>query len=87
MGLWDYALSLEETGEYEKAAEIMKRAAEMGEILAKDSLAQYYEKGIGVEQDYVKAAALYEEVALSDEPGVFGGSPKAPHCAAAYALG
>lgn len=85
--LWMHAGSLETRGEYEQAAKIMEKAAQMGEILAQDNLAQYYEKGIGVKQDYAKAAELYEEVALSPEPSIFGGMPKAPHCAAAFALG
>ena len=85
--LWSYAGDLESRGEYEQAAKIMRKAARMGEILAQDSLARYYEKGIGVKQDYVKAAELYARVARSRKPSVFYGFPKAPHCAAAYALG
>ena len=85
--LWEYAESLHDNGDYEKAAKYMKKAARMGEILAQDSLAEYYEKGIGVQQDYVKAAELYAKVARSRKPGVFYGMPKTPHCKAAYALG
>ena len=44
--LWEYAESLRDNGDYENAAKYMKKAARMGEILAQDSLAQYYEKGI-----------------------------------------
>lgn len=85
--LWLYAESLNHQGEFEQSAKLMEKAAQMGEILANDSLARYYENGIGVNRDYIKAAELYEKVAISDEPGVFEGWPKAPHCAAAYALG
>ena len=84
--LWEYAESLHDNGDYEQAAKFMKKAARMGEILAQDSLAGYYEKGVGVQQDYVKAA-LYTQVARSRKPGVFYGLPKTPHCKAAYALG
>ena len=85
--LWEYAESLRDNGDYEQAAKYIKKAARMGEILAQYSLAEYYEKGIGVQQDYAKAAQLYEKVARSRKPGVFYGMPKTPHCAAAYALG
>ena len=85
--LWEYAESLRDNGDYEQAAKYMKKAARMGEILAQDSLAQYYEKGIGVQQDYAKAAELYAKVARSRKPGVFYCLPKTPHCKAAYALG
>ena len=85
--LWEYAESLRGNGDYENAARYMKKAARMGEILARDSLAEYYEKGVGVQQDYVKAAELYAKVACSRKPGVFYGLPKTPHCKAAYALG
>ena len=85
--LWEYAESLHDNGDYEQAAKYMKKAARMGEILAQDGLARYYEKGIGVQQDYVKAAELYAKVARSRKPGVFYGMPKTPHCKAAYALG
>lgn len=85
--LWEYAEGLRDNGDYKQAAKYMKKAARMGEILAQDSLAEYYEKGIGVKQDYVKAAELYAKVARSRKPGVFYGMPKTPHCKAAYALG
>ena len=85
--LWECAESLRDNGDYEQAAKYMKKAARMGELLALDSLAQYYEKGIGVQQDYVKAAELYAKVARSRKPGVFYGLPKTPHCKAAYAHG
>lgn len=87
--LWEYAEGLRDNGDYKQAAKYMKKAARMGEILAQDSLAGYYEKGIGVQQDYVKAADLYAKVARSRKPGVFDGygMPKTPHCKAAYALG
>ena len=85
--LWEYAESLRDNGDCEQAAKYMKKAARMGEILAQDSLAGYYEKGIGLQQDYVKAAELYAKVARSRKPGVFYGMPKTPHCKAAYALG
>ena len=39
--LWEYAESLRDNGEYEQAAKIIKKAARMGEILARDSLAEY----------------------------------------------
>ena len=71
--LWEYAEGLRDNGDYKQAVKYMKKAARMGEILAQDSLAEYYEKGIGVQQDYVKAADLYAKVARSRKPDVFYG--------------
>ena len=46
----------------EKAALCFTKAAELGDVLAKFYLAQCYENGKGVVQDYIKAAELYIEV-------------------------
>jgi TPR repeat protein len=47
---------------HEKAALGFTKAAELGNVLAKFYLAQCYENGKGVAQDYIKAAELYIEV-------------------------
>ena len=66
-----------------------KKEAEQGDVLAKFFVAQCYEKGEETEQDYLKAAELYMEVAeckedlISDDPR----EPFAPQCDAEYALG
>lgn len=66
-----------------------KKEAEEGDVLAKFFVAQCYEKGEETEQDYLKAAELYMEVAeckedlISDDPR----EPFAPQCDAEYALG
>ena len=66
-----------------------KKEAEQGDILAKFFLGQCYEKGEEIEQDYLKAAELYMEVAecreelLCDDPR----EPFAPQCDAEYSLG
>jgi len=46
----------------EKAALCFTKAAALGDVLAKFYLAQCYENGKGVVQDYIKAAELYMEV-------------------------
>jgi TPR repeat protein len=55
-----YRFDFEE--KHEKAAICFTKAAELGDVLAKFYLAERYEKGKGVPQDYVKAAELYMEV-------------------------
>jgi TPR repeat protein len=54
-------------GKYEKAALCLTKAAELGDNLAKYYLAECYEGGKGVVQDYVKAAELYMEVSNCNE--------------------
>lgn len=66
-----------------------KKEAEQGDVLAKFFLGECYEKGEEIEQDYLKAAELYMEVAecrealLCDDPR----EPFAPQCDAEYSLG
>ena len=66
-----------------------KKQADQGDILAKFFVGQCYEKGEETEQDYLKAAALYMEVAeckevlITDDPR----EPLTPQCDAEYALG
>ena len=55
-----YRFDFEE--KHEKAALCLTKAAELGDNLAKYYLAERYEGGKGVVQDYVKAAELYMEV-------------------------
>ena len=55
-----YRFDFEE--KHEKAAICFTKAAELGDVLAKFYLAECYEKGKGVPQDYVKASELYVEV-------------------------
>ena len=52
---------------HEKAALCLTKAAELGDNLAKYYLAECYEGGKGVVQDYVKAAELYMEVSNCNE--------------------
>ncbi|MBQ8287339.1 MAG: SEL1-like repeat protein [Clostridia bacterium] len=54
-------------GKHEKAALCLTKAAELGDVLAKYYLAERYEDGKGVVQDYVKAAELYMEVSNCNE--------------------
>ena len=54
-------------GKHEKAALCLTKAAELGDNLAKYYLAERYEGGKGVVQDYVKAAELYMEVSNCNE--------------------
>ena len=54
-------------GKHEKAALCLTKAAELGDNLAKYYLAECYEGGKGVVQDYVKAAELYMEVSNYNE--------------------
>ena len=76
-------------GEYEKAAELMAKAAELGDLVATYYLAQYYEDGKGVNQDYIKAAELYMKVSECREPLIFADPdmPLTPQCDAEYAVG
>ena len=87
--IWEYALDLERSKEYEKAAKCLQKASDMGELLATFDLAVYYEKGIGVKQDFVKSAELYLKVAECREQLVFAGEnePLTPQCDAEFALG
>lgn len=66
--LSELATRYEFCGEYEKAAELLDKASERGDLLATYDLAQYYEQGRGVKQDYVKAAELYMMVSECREP-------------------
>ena len=66
-----------------------EKRAEQGDLLAKFFLGQCYEQGKDVERDYLKAAALYMEVAESGEC-LFTDDPTAPfspQCDAEYSLG
>ena len=87
--IWEYALDLERSKEYEEAAKCLQKASDMGELLATFNLAVYYEKGIGVKQDFVKSAELYLKVAECREQLVFAGDnePLTPQCDAEFALG
>ena len=87
--IWEYALNLERSKEYEKAAKCLQKASDMGELLATFNLAVYYENGIGVKQDFLKAAELYLMVAACREQLVFAGDtePLTPQCDAEFALG
>ena len=79
----------ERNEEYEKAFLFMEKAAQKGDVLAQYYLATYYEKGQGVEQNYVKAAELYEKVSGCREPLVFADPfmPLTPQCDVEYILG
>ena len=80
----------ERIGDCEKAAQCYIKASEFGDIMAKFHLAQFYENGIEVSQDYEKAAELYTYVAEnSDELSLCGDSDDSlfPKCDAEYALG
>ena len=67
---------------HEKAALGFTKAAELGDVLAKFYLAERYEKGKGVPQDYVKAAELYIEVSDCENREKFTYSD--PECPCVY---
>ena len=69
----------------EKAALGFTKAAELGDVLAKFYLAECYEKGKGVPQDYVKAAELYMEVSNCNEYSI--SHDFYPQCWSEYAVG
>ena len=76
----------------EKAALCFTKAAELGDVLAKFYLAQCYENGKGVVQDYIKAAELYIEVSDCENREKFTYSDPELSCVypqyeAEYALG
>ena len=80
----------ERIGDCEKAVQCYTKASEFGDIMAKFHLAQFYENGIEVSQDYEKAAELYTYVAEnSDELSLCGDPDDSlfPKCDAEYALG
>lgn len=60
-----------------------------GDVLAAYYLAQYYEDGDVVPQDFDKAAALYKMVSECREPLIFADPymPLTPQCEAEYAVG
>ena len=77
---------------HEKAALGFTKAAELGNVLAKFYLAQCYENGKGVAQDYIKAAELYIEVSDCENREKFTYSDPELSCVypqyeAEYALG
>ena len=67
---------------HEKAALGFTKAAELGNVLAKFYLAQCYENGKGVAQDYIKAAELYIEVSDCENREKFTCSD--PECPCVY---
>ena len=76
----------------EKAALCFTKAAELGDVLAKFYLAQCYENGQVVVQDYIKAAELYIEVSDCENREKFTYSDPELSCVypqyeAEYALG
>ena len=87
--LYELTTAYEFREEYEKAAELLAKASERGDLLATYDLAQYYEQGRGVKQDYVKAAEHYVMVSECREPLVFADpfTPLTPQCDAEYAVG
>ena len=70
---------------HEKAALCLAKAVELGDVLAKFDLAQCYEEGKGVEQDYIKAAELYMAVANCGQ--FIGSRGYYPQGWAEYAIG
>ena len=73
-------------GNYQDAFKYMEMAVLKGDILSMYYLGEFYEKGQGIEQNYIKAAELYEKVARCNEHLVFCGGPLAPQCDAEFAL-
>ena len=63
--------------------------ADSGDMLAAYYLAQYYEEGAVVPQDFCKAAELYMRVSECRDPLVFADPymPLTPQCEAEYAIG
>jgi TPR repeat protein len=87
--LWIYSTELKDKGEFEKSFNCMQKASDMGEMLATYYLATYYEQGIGVEKNLLKAAELYLSVVECREQLVFAGGNESltPQCDAEFALG
>ena len=48
-------------GDYQKAAELIKKACDSGEVRGCLGLGILYQKGQGVKQDYQKAAQFYQK--------------------------
>ena len=73
---------------YETIQELQE-GVECGDVLAAYYLAQHYEEGTVVSQDYNKAAELYMLVSACRKPLIFADSsmPLTPQCEAEYAVG
>jgi TPR repeat protein len=52
----------------QKAAECMRKSAELGYAVAQNDLGVYYAKGLGVPQDYIEAAKWYRKAAENGDP-------------------
>ncbi len=87
--LHERAFELFEKGKDEEAFMCMLKSAELGDVVSQYYVGCYYEEGCGVEQDYIKAAELYEKVASCREMIVNGYPfmPLSPQCEAEFALG
>lgn len=74
--------------EYETIQDLAE-GVNSGDVLAAYYLAQYYENGAVVPQDFDKAAALYKMVSECREPLIFADPymPLTPQCEAEYAVG
>lgn len=74
--------------EYETIQELAE-GVRCGDALAAYYLAQYYEEGTVVSQDFNKAAELYMMVSECREPLIFAdpNMPLTPQCEAEYAIG
>jgi TPR repeat protein len=66
-------------GDYSSAFEYLTKSAELGDVRARDKLAQLYHRGEGVEKDEKKALYHWEEAAI-------GGNPFARHNVAAIEM-
>ena len=62
-GPYEDGVAAYERGDYAKAVELFRKAAEQGNADAQFNLGQMYDQGKGVKQDYAKAVAWYGKAA------------------------
>jgi len=61
--IYNEAVALSKAGQYEKAAELYRKAADQGDVDAQYNLAVYYKNGKGVSQDHAKATEWFRKAA------------------------
>jgi len=62
-GPYEDGVAAYERGDYSKAVELFRKAAEQGNADAQFNLGQMYDQGKGVKQDYAKAVELFRKAA------------------------
>ena len=64
------AIAAFEAGDVEKAAQIATKAAQAGDPQAQVLIGTMYQDGLGVEQDYQKAASWYQKAVAQNDPSI-----------------